>query len=67
MTLVVKCKSCKAVHESPIQSVATQKEFLVAKEKSELFENMWNCPKCGKMSTYTSFDYFWFEKQVRMT
>ena len=61
MTLVVKCKSCKAIHEAPIQSVTTQKEFVVAKEKSELFENMWKCPKCGRMSTYTSFDYSWQE------
>ncbi len=61
MTLVVKCKSCKVVHESPIQSAATQKEFIVAKEKSELFENMWKCPKCGRMSAYTSFDYAWQE------
>lgn len=61
MTLVVKCKSCKAIHESPIQSVTTQKEFVVAKEKSELFENMWKCPNCGRMSTYRSFDYLWQE------
>jgi len=52
---------CKAIHESPIQSVLTEIEFMKAKEKSELFENMWKCPKCGGMSMYTSFNYFWQE------
>jgi len=52
---------CKEIHESPIQSVLTAVEFVKAKEKSELFENMWKCPKCGRMSMYSSFDYFWQE------
>ena len=59
MTAAVRCKACKAVHESPIQSVSTEAEFVKAKGKAELFENMWKCPKCGRMSMYTSFDYFW--------
>jgi len=66
MTLVVKCKSCKAIHESPIQSVATEKEFIEAKKKSELFENMWKCPKCGRMSMYSSFNYLWLDKNVKI-
>ncbi|MDH3766727.1 MAG: CpXC domain-containing protein [Nitrosopumilus sp.] len=62
MTLVVKCKSCSTVHKSPIQSVATKNEFIKAKEKLELFENIWKCPKCGRMSMYSSFDYGWQEE-----
>ena len=61
MTAVTKCKICKAIHESPIQSVLTEIDFMKAKEKSELFENMWKCPQCGRMSMYRSFDYFWQE------
>ena len=34
-----------------------------AKENSELFENMWKCPNCGRMSMYTSFDYLWHEEK----
>jgi len=64
MTAVVKCKSCNAIHDSPIQSVNTKKEFIKAKEKLELFENMWKCPKCGRMSTYSSFDYSWQERKI---
>ena len=64
MTAVVKCKSCNTIHDSPIQSVNTEIEFIKAKEKSELFENMWKCPKCGRMSTYSSFDYFWQERKI---
>ena len=62
MTLVVQCKKCKAIHDSPLQSVSTAKEFVVARQKSELFENLWKCPKCGRMSEYTRFDYYWQEK-----
>ncbi|MDH3278430.1 MAG: CpXC domain-containing protein [Nitrosopumilus sp.] len=62
MTLVVKCKSCSTVHKSHIQSVATKNEFIKAKEKLELFENIWKCPKCGRMSMYSSFDYGWQEE-----
>ena len=65
MTTVVKCKSCGQLHKSPIQSVATKQEFIKAKEKSELFENMWKCPKCGRMSTYSSFDYLWYEDPIK--
>ena len=67
MTAVVKCKSCSAVHDSPIQSVNTEKEFIKAKEKSELFENMWKCPNCGRMYAYSSFDYFWQERKIEVT
>ena len=62
MPAVVKCKICKAIHESPIQIVRTAQEFINAKEKNELFENMWKCPKCGRMSMYTCFDYLWQEE-----
>ncbi len=64
MTSVVECKACKALHKSPVQSVATRQEFIKAKDKSELFENMWKCPKCGRMSMYSSFDYLWYEEKV---
>ena len=64
MTSVVECKACKALHKSPIQSVATKQEFIKAKDKSELFENMCKCPKCGRMSMYSSFDYIWYEEKV---
>lgn len=66
MTAVVRCKSCKAIHDSPIQSVTTPQEFVKAKEKSELFENMWKCPKCGRMSMYTRFDYLWQDEEIKV-
>ena len=63
MTTFVKCKICKKIHQTPIQSVQTRHEFIKAKEHSELFENMWKCPCCGRMSMYTSFDYLWNEEK----
>ena len=65
MTTVVKCKICKTLHKTPIQSVQTAQEFVKAKEKSEFFENMWKCPNCGRMSMYTSFDYLWHEPKIQ--
>lgn len=66
MTAVVRCKICKTIHDSPIQSVIIYQEFIKAKEKSELFENMWKCPKCGRMSMYTSFDYLWKDERIKV-
>ena len=63
MTTFVKCKICKKIHQTPIQSVQTVDEFIKAKENSEFFENLWKCPSCGRMSMYMSLDYLWHEEK----
>jgi len=54
MPLMVKCRNpkCGDVHRSMIQ--VDEKTF----ESTVLENNSEQCPKCGKMSTYSKKDYF---------
>lgn len=55
MTLLVKCKYCGFEHPSAIQIEMS----FEALKTSELLNNSEDCPKCGKMSTYSGKDYYY--------